>query len=1235
MRIPECFQSRLTDTLRSATLVLSILLAHGAVALAGDVPDNPGDMEAMRQGAADEDTSADEEGDDESASSEDRDEEVGGGLSRSLPRASGLSARGRVELGRYEEALRLYSDQFEAFREAVARVVQEEYERQVRVIDERLQPRMEEARNRETRHRRDAIASFSQFAERYPDHPEFTGDVLFRLARLQNEEEQYLHIQALNAYDEQQRRYELGMIPEPPTFPMLEHVDSLATLSRLLETFPEYRYADAALYLLAIGQQDEELGMAYYERLIRERPDSEFVQESWLRIGELLFDLERFRDAREAYQEALALGPFNRTDLTLFKLGWTNYLLNDFGSALENFHDLLVLYQGDEEAASVLEEARQYYAIVLAERDWNLDGQVDEDFLMPRVRHYLSGDAGYELPVLDVMAELLRELEPREEYLLHTSDVMAFAVANFPLDRDTPSRHLLVYEILYALDYEEEAVAVLAEIAANYGPDSDWFLAMELQGEIEAMAFAERLGREAMLNSAAIAFFRGRTHRDEYELSGDATLDERAVASFRQAAEIYGDFLSSFPNDEAVYESRFFRARALHEARLYEDAVEEYARVRDSRLSEAHQEESAARHIEALTALAQQEVLAGLLDPRGVPDQPSEWPRPLDEGEIPEPESIPDRLRQLLASYDRYIELDVTVEDSPEVQGEVALAAARILLEYEHNREARQRFVQMFDRYCGERPAGIAALLLIQSYEREGDYRHMEYWANQVETRSDCISLPGDDAQRFAENIDIYRRNAAFANAERLREAGRYEAAAREFTRIAEAYPESDDAPIGLYFAGEIYEEELRRYDLAMERFRTLYERYPDTRFAEPALLSLAINSQQFFDFDGAIAAFRELHTRGFTLPAEGGGPRYPILVAAEMHEVQRQHDQAAEAYLMFVDDNPRAPEAPRALYRAAVNLDESGRQREMADLIERLIREHGTQSEVGGFNIDNAVIDGLARVAAWHGARNDARNLRRFEDRVLNEFEGRVPRDWETPEELARNAPARRAAADIAMRRAQESVAEWRRISVSSNPRAAQRDIERKRDGLATAIQEFVDVDRLFNDPDASICARLEQGRVAREMADFIFDLPVPDFQGDIYAEDAYMEIIEDIVRQYEEVALAEWLELYNLIEEMGVVNDCTIEASTLLNQRFGAEYPAYKQRMRPASSRVLFPGLINVPVGVSVRASHAPTPDTNLDDIPARTDASGRDEEASEPPGASETEVRAAPNEEEPEDE
>ena len=165
---------------------------------------------------------------------------------------------------------------------------------------------------------------------------------------------------------------------------------------------------------------------------------------------------------------------------------------------------------------------------------------------------------------------------------------------------------------------------------------------------------------------------------------------------------------------------------------------------------------------------------------------------------------------------------------------------------------------------------------MIETYRLEEDFTNMEFWADEVTRRmqNGCVTFEDEDFLAALESdLERYRMGAVAENAEALHQNGQYEEAAQEYVRLANEYAGETFAPLGLFNAGLIYEQDLQRYELAMRQFERLIEEYPESEYIDVALVRIAVNSKNFFDFDRAISTFMTLHERGFSDPRAGRVP--------------------------------------------------------------------------------------------------------------------------------------------------------------------------------------------------------------------------------------------------------------------------------------------------------------------------------------------------------------------------
>lgn len=120
-----------------------------------------------------------------------------------------------------------------------------------------------------------------------------------------------------------------------------EFAAAATVFEAVLKTFPEFSRNDAVLYDLAwsrlSGKQQDQATVAF-ARLTREFKESEFVADSFYRVGEDHYRQQRFAEALTSYAAALENKPVaGIREAVLHKTGWAHFKIDAFDKALESF----------------------------------------------------------------------------------------------------------------------------------------------------------------------------------------------------------------------------------------------------------------------------------------------------------------------------------------------------------------------------------------------------------------------------------------------------------------------------------------------------------------------------------------------------------------------------------------------------------------------------------------------------------------------------------------------------------------------------------------------------------------------------------------------------------------------------------------------------------------------------------------------------------------------------------
>ena len=239
-----------------------------------------------------------------------------------------------------------------------------------------------------------------------------------------------------------------------------------------------------------------------------------------------------------------------------------------------------------------------------------------------------------------------------------------------------------------------------------------------------------------------------------------------------------------------------------------------------------------------------------------------------------------------------------------------------------------------------------------------------------------------------------------------------------------------------------------------------------------------------------------------------------------------------------------------------------------MISLFSDFRRDYGdTFSDV--VDIDAAVIQSLYVTAEYYEAEGESREATRYYDQILEEFQIRQPDDINS----------RYAAANVVYERALETFEVWDSIEFGETVDSQTEALQSRRNGIQEVVLAFEPV-YAYESADVSVCAAYMQGRVFQLMAETLLALPIPDFRGDIYAEDEYIIMVEDFAIQYEDEGILQWESLaYPMMQRNGVVNQCTIDTMRQLNRLRGPQYPVYREEIRHEQDYLFSPQIFAIP--------------------------------------------------------
>jgi tetratricopeptide (TPR) repeat protein len=673
-----------------------------------------------------------------------------GGLAVAALLASGLFAAGdraataagptqmndAKQLDELANDVKHYTEMVNEYRGTAREVLKRAFKEKMKAVSQKYDAQIDlndrDARDR----RRDAIAMFEAFLQKYPNDKRWTPDAMFRLAELYYEKSAEDYLDADEAY---KKAIEGPNPPDTPP-PKVDYTPTITLYKRLLTDFPNYRFLDATYYLLGfcLGEMGED-GQAkeallalvcankykpldpppptpknggtedIYDGCTPVRKDSKFLPESWTRVGEFHFDSpSELKYAIAAFKKVLTFKDSPYYDRALYKLAWSYYRDNRFPEAVREF-DNLVKYAdartaaGQKVGSDLRPEAIQYLGVSFGEPDWDGDTIPDPvnglqrmiEFYRgreaePHVREVFQrlGDIYFDQTKYDEAVAVYKALLERWPYYADAPRVQDKIVRAFEKNRN-----------LVTAAREREALGRL------YVKGGDWY--QHNKDNPEALAVAAQLSEDALLTAATNVHAAAQACKTKWaENKSDTKKLEECKGMYAAAADLYEKYLAVYPNSKRSYEFSAFYADTLYYSGQLEKAIGAYQNVRDSQLDNKYQEDASFRMIKAYEEIIDQMKKDKKLEDPPIPDEKNTKPPVVAI-------TMPDVYRKYVDAIDWYVEHIKNDKTS-----DLKYAAAVIALRYREWPNARERLTQITELYCGSKPeVGFKAYdAILQTY---------------------------------------------------------------------------------------------------------------------------------------------------------------------------------------------------------------------------------------------------------------------------------------------------------------------------------------------------------------------------------------------------------------------------------------------------------------------------------------------------------------------------------------
>lgn len=826
----------------------------------------------------------------------------------------------------------------------VRALVQKRYRERRKLIAGGYDSKIDSLEKLENLKRKKAIQYFLAFVQKYPNHPEYSPDAMYRLAELYYEEEYTQYLAQMKRYDQDLQRYDNKQITEEPITPKKQFVNTVIWLTRLTQRFRNYRYTGNAYYLLGYckgeeGKDQEAIrNFAIIPTLTNPRPTKKLIAEAWVRLGEFYFRTGKRDKAKAAYQKVLNYPKLAIYDKALYKLAWTHYLSDEFELSIQRFTKLLDFYierkkKGKQGGNDLRKEAIQYIGISFADEQW---GSIEKAFAYVQK---VGPDKPYVRDVLLQLANYYGTQNKWEQVLAVNNKILAL----YPNHPDAPLVMERNIRVARERGKPDVAVQLRRKLGRTFGVGSPWHKAnatnIRAQRQVRKI-LSKSVYRTAIFHHASCNVLRKRASGESDPSKKKEYLDS-AMRNCVIAAENYREFLSKFPHHKKAYELTWYLADSLYFSKKYKESIQYFKKVRDWPGEKEYRQDAAFSLIDSIAQTVNNECRAKRIaracelpeskkKEKNTKVSKKKKKQQLRRIKV-KPLPIPELQKSLLAARGYFLK---SVKQTDKRVPEQLYLAARIYFAYDHLSEARKRLWKFVRTYPKNEYANFAATTLLSSYYREGNL--------------DKVVESIDDFTRLGIHIKGkggIKTGIAFIKAKQLEKQGKFAASAKAYVNIINKNPNHKEAAPALWNAALLYTR-VQRYGSALRLYKRIVERYPTWRLADKALFRLADNAEKYFQFRKAVQYYLKLvDDRRFRKSKQRANALYN---AALLLENLQRYPEAARAFrrysIMFREKSP--DDAAKRLYQAATVYKRAKRTDDMIRILKEFIRRYSRNSK-------------------------------------------------------------------------------------------------------------------------------------------------------------------------------------------------------------------------------------------------------------------------------------------------
>lgn len=690
------------------------------------------------------------------------------------------------------------------------------------------------------------------------------AEMMLRLAELYFEEHRDIYLDEMQAY---QTKYDACFnTPDCNTEGMVADTEesdkwadrAIKLYRQILDSYPQYQRADEATYFLASALQDTKKrddAVQEFTRLVRTYPESAYIPDAYVQIGEYYFDNNNAYKALLAYQKATRYKTSGQYAFASYKLAWCYYNVGEYGKAIETMKGVVAFSMtaneggDDKKRLTLQDEALKDLVRFFADA-----GEMDEAY------QYFNKLGKKEL----IRAMLKRLASTYFEQGKFEMSIQTYRrlIAEDPQGTDAPEYQNDIVQSYQKMGRKKETLGEIDRLLKTYGKNSAWARANSADQDAlkDAQDYIEKNLRTVAINyhNEAKKLGTGSAARETYDL----------------AEKAYTVYLQEFPDGKHAYQMRYAFGELLYKLKKFDESYVQYMAVVKLDPNGQHSKfcaESAIFAAEEMTKKDEKEGRGPKL--KGVAKT--------------EQVALTDWEQKLIDACDQFAKL---YQDDKKTRNIIYKSAYTL---YNHNmfKDASDRFRIVIGMNPKSKEAEQAANLILDSFAL------VEDWTNLKDVSKAFYDQEGLGSSSFKKEVyNIYER-ASFKQIETTFATDKDEVkAASSFMAFYAEFPKSEVADLALNNAAVYYYKQ-SRVKSAMDARIALIENFPKSKYYNDQVAALGFDYESVADFAAAADWYEKL----FGLDKAHEGAKEALYSAALFRKALGDNDKAIENYGKFL----------------------------------------------------------------------------------------------------------------------------------------------------------------------------------------------------------------------------------------------------------------------------------------------------------------------------------------------